>query len=482
MRPGIGSARLAWVAAGLVLAALLLWLGLPGKTKPSVILISIDSLRPDHLGCYGYGRETSPRLDSLAAEGALFEAATSSTCWTLPAHAALFTGLPDSVHGCKDTNSWLAASRETLAERFQAAGYKTVGFFSGPLLHPHFGFGQGFDTYHDCTSFSRESIALLKGAPGPKSVQELSHEDVTNAAVLAEVERWLEAHPSGPRFLFIHLWDVHYDYIPQPPYDRMFDPDYAGTWDGRNISRLAVGPRPAEMTDRDLEHLKALYDGEIRWTDDTLKQLMELFERRGLRGQTLLAIAADHGEAFYEHGALGHTHSLHEVELRIPLILHFPGVIPAGLRVEHQAHITDIAPTLLALAGLEPFAHALGRDLSPLLLPGRAEWPERQVVGELFDAALGLKSAALRAQTWKLIRDYIPQRERVFDLKADPGEQAPLENERLPLPAARIGALQRASLQALQEAARRLPMPAKRDTPAIPAMTEKQLRALGYLK
>ena len=123
------------------------------STYPNILLISVDALRPDHLGCYGYGRATSPNIDKLAGEGALFENAISSTSWTLPAHAALFTGLADSVHGCTDTDRRLAENRHTLAERLKEAGYATVGFFSGPYLHSVFGVGQGFEEYVDCTSY-----------------------------------------------------------------------------------------------------------------------------------------------------------------------------------------------------------------------------------------------------------------------------------------------------------------------------------------
>jgi sulfatase-like protein len=139
------------ILTGLVLslvATLVWWLTRPA-TPPDVILVSIDTLRADHLGCYGYTRNTSPALDRLAREGARFETVISSTSWTLPAHAALFTSLPDSVHGCDSERRWLDGSRTTVAEAFRKAGYRTAGFYSGPLLHRYFGLNQSFDTWED---------------------------------------------------------------------------------------------------------------------------------------------------------------------------------------------------------------------------------------------------------------------------------------------------------------------------------------------
>ncbi|MBU0617850.1 MAG: sulfatase-like hydrolase/transferase, partial [Planctomycetes bacterium] len=191
------------------------------STYPNILLISVDALRPDHLGCYGYGRATSPNIDKLAGEGALFENAISSTSWTLPAHAALFTGLADSVHGCTDTDRRLAENRYTLAERLKDAGYATVGFFSGPYLHPVFELGQGFDEYVDCTSYPEltERNGIDAKAVDSASVHERSHRDITNPRVYERASAWLTENKRRPFFMFVHMWDVHFDFIPPPPYD-----------------------------------------------------------------------------------------------------------------------------------------------------------------------------------------------------------------------------------------------------------------------
>ncbi|MBN2490041.1 MAG: sulfatase [Planctomycetes bacterium] len=462
----------------------------PREGAPSLILISVDSLRPDHLGCYGYHRNTSPTIDRIAREGALFETAMSSTSWTLPAHAALFTSLPDRVHGCVDDLQWLDGSRLTLAEALRAVGYKTAGFFSGPYLHPCFGFSQGFDRYHDCTSYSRKSIELIQEkrfldplGPGQRmsfDLMKLSHDDITNPTVLREVTSWLAQRPEGPFFLFIHLWDVHYDYVAPPPYDTLFDPDYRGPVDGRNL--LGACRKPPHWTAADVAHLEALYDGEIRSTDDTIARILEALEAEGLEDGILLAITADHGEAFYEHGLHGHRLTLHDEEVRIPLILRYPPAIPAGTRVGGQACIIDIAPTLLELAGAPPLPHALGRSLVPVLEGSAGGAPDEPAVCELTVPASGVHLFALRTPSWKVIYDFSRRDFRVFDLARDPAERTPLDENTSPFNLAELHGLYRGTAVKLQEAARRLPTPGERDTPPISKMTEAQLRTLGYLK
>ena len=448
--------------------------------RPSVILISIDSLRPDHLGCYGYARPTSPTLDRLAARGALFEVVTSSSSWTLPAHAALFTGLPDRVHGCYDETRWLARNRQTLAEAFQAAGYRTVGFFAGPFLHPGFGFGQGFDAYHDCTSYSSRTIADLQADRVPEGWVERSHRDVTNEIVLGQVDRWFAEHQDTPFFAFIHLWDVHYDYIPPPPYHTMFDPDYQGPVDGKNV--LDVFRKPASWTARDVAHLEALYDGEIRWTDDTLEKILARLRDRGLLENTIVAVTADHGEAFYEHGIHGHRHTLYEEEIRVPLVIHHPRSVPAGTRIPHPVELIDVGPTLLDQAGVAPLAHGLGRSLVPLLRDPLAPWKEHRAVVEFEEEASGTHLFALRTPAWKLIVDLVQGRHEVFDLVQDAREISPLPEASYPLPEAEMKKLYAETARTLQRAAEKLPAPGERDTPKIGKMTEAQLRSLGYLK
>ncbi len=357
--------RLVPLALAAAVAATSVSCGEGAERRPNIVLVSIDSLRPDHLGCYGYGRETSPELDRLAAEGVRFESAVSTSSWTLPAHAALFTGLYDSTHGLFDNGLRLAPEHRTLAEELQSAGYHTAGFFGGPYLHPTFGLGDGFDVYRSCMTtvpaeLSEEDLRRESRAPEGRS-----HDDITGPRTADEVERWTSERPADrPYFLFLHLWDVHYDFIPPAPYDRMFDPGYAGALDGRDfMGRPEVHPG---MAPRDLEHLLALYDGEIRFTDDVLKRVLDSLRAKGMLENTLVIVTADHGEEFFEHGTKGHQKTLFDEVVKIPLVLHWAGTLEGGRVVSDQVRIVDVMPSVLAAAGVREKPTMAGRDILPL--------------------------------------------------------------------------------------------------------------------
>lgn len=311
----------------------------------NVVLVSIDSLRADHLGIYGYAPPTSPTLDALGATGVVFDRAYSTTTWTLPSHAALFTGLDDLAHGVVDTGTRLPEAVDTLAESLARAGVHTTGFFSGPYLHPAFGLSQGFDEYVDCTSL-RADLAERRLTPRDHLT---SHRDITNPVLLDAIGSWLAKPRAARNFLFIHMWDVHYDYIPPERYVRLFDPGYGGSVDGRNYvynTRIHAGMRP-----RDLQHVIALYDGEIRYTDDTLGSILEMLGKAGLLESAAVIVIADHGEEFFEHGKKGHRNNLFEESLRVPLILQVPGFTPRRSRVDEVVSLVDLYPTVCELLG-----------------------------------------------------------------------------------------------------------------------------------
>jgi arylsulfatase A-like enzyme len=394
--------------------------------RPDIVLVSIDSLRYDHLGCYGYERPTSPTIDGFAREGVLFRNAVSTTSWTLPAHAALFTGLYDSAHGLVDNGLRLADAHVTLAEALGAAGYQTGGFYGGPYLHSTFGLGQGFDSYQSCMTALADDLPdadLRATAQAPRS---LSHEDVTGPRTVLEVESWLGRTDERPLFLFVHLWDVHFDYVPPPPYVEMFDPDYEGDLDARGLMQNQAVHRG--MRKRDREHLLALYDGEIRFTDDTLAAIFEALRARGRYESSLVVVTADHGEEFFEHGGKGHQRTLFDELIRVPLIVRWPGKVLAGEVVEQQVRLIDMMPTLLSLAGIPPPGEMQGRDLSPLL---RGETlPPEPTLAELLVGRRLMR--ALRTDEHKLI-SYANRRFALFDLVRDPGE---LKSQRAGAPGA----------------------------------------------
>ena len=445
--------------------------GAPAR-RPDVVLVSIDSLRPDHLGCYGYAKPTSPTIDRLAAEGTRFETAVSTTSWTLPAHAALFTGLCDSAHGLVDNGLELDAAHATLAESLKAAGWRTAGFYGGPYLHPTFGLAQGFDEWTSCmtTTADDEPESELRRAVG--SGKNRSHEDVTGPRTLAAVERWAAGLDERPFFLFLHLWDVHYDYIPPPEYVELFDPDYAGSLDARNLPRNP--DVHARMPERDKQHLLALYDGEIRFTDDVLAKILAVLEAKGRLANALVVVTADHGEEFFEHGSKGHQRSLNEEVVRVPLIVRWPGVVPAGAVVATSARLIDLFPTIAALAGVA-CPPVQGRDLGPALR-GEELAPAPALL-ELLVRPIDLR--AWREDDFKAVRGRPPKSAPLqlgYDLAADPREQRPVPSADPRIPEA---------LRALdEELARALALREGRGVGASPfradAGVDERLEALGY--
>ncbi len=392
--------------------------------SPNVLLISIDTLRPDHLSAYGYERETSPSIDRLASEGVLFESHISSSSWTLPAHTAMFTSVADSVHGVTDPQSTaLPEAFTTVAERFHSAGYATGGFFSGPYLHPAFGLGQGFDHYENCTA---QPEALDEHAREDwifdREVMLESHRDVTGPRVYEASRKWIETHKDRPFFAFVHFWDVHFDFVPPPPFDRMYDPEYAGAVDGRDFysDNERYGP---QMAPRDLEHVIALYDGEIRWTDGFIGKLCDDLEAWGLRNDTIVVITSDHGTEFFEHGWKCHRSTLFDELLRIPLVIRAPGRLPAGVRIGAQTRMIDLGPTLLELAGLPPAVDTMGESL---VGPARGEPVDLDpvAVAELDGDWSDLR--CVRTREAKLVQDLQKGSFAYYDLQSDPREQHPL--------------------------------------------------------
>jgi arylsulfatase A-like enzyme len=450
-----------------------------GKHRPNVLLISVDMLRPDHLGCYGYERETSPHIDRLAREGVLFEECVSSAPWTLPAHAALFTGLPDSVHLCTDSDRALASEFTTLAERFRDGGYRTAGFFSGPYLHPAFGLDQGFDSYINCTSYARAiDEQPVEDWAMDREVMRSSHRDVTSPAVAEAVQTWLDgdgAAGDDPFFMFVHLWDVHFDFLPPAPFDAMFTGDYEGDVTGEDF--FFDPAIRADMPDADREHLLALYDGEIRWTDWHIGLILAALEERGIMDKTVIVLTADHGTEFFEHGGKAHRMTLFDEVLRVPLILRYPPSIPAASRLGGVVRTVDIAPTLLELADLEPLTPSGGRSLLQSVVGGRPNDSQPvAAVSELFSAGRSMRS--VRTERWKFVDDIGRNTYYWFDLQADPRELHPSQD----LDHALGAEAEAGYREAVTELGRLFAAsPAGPATSTVPADVAAHLRALGYV-
>jgi arylsulfatase A-like enzyme len=362
----------------------------PPAIKYNLLVISIDTLRADHLKCYGYNRDTSPHLDQLAREGVLFENLTATASWTVPSHMSMFTSLYPSVHGVQSFTSQLGKGVPTLAQCLAESGYVTAAFVTGPILNHYFRFNRGFQFYDDFTvnQAFENADAMSRMMEGTSVLDRV----VTNPVITNLATQWLKRHSQVNFFLFLHYWDCHYDYTPPAPFDRKFDPDYKGKEDGRNILRR--GPDILKyISVMDLAHMVALYDGEIAHTDEHVGRILQLLQDLGLSEKTLVIVLSDHGEAFLEHGKLCHGNSLYEEVLHVPLIMRLPGVIPAGKRVGGNVSQVDLMPTTLGLLHLAGPLQIQGIDLSPVIL-GDQPVPERLIYSEL---TLG---ANLRAVRW----------------------------------------------------------------------------------
>ena len=428
---------------------------------PNVVLISIDSLRADHLGSYGYDRQTSPNIDRLAAEGVLFTQAMSTTSWTLPAHVSLLTGLYPQAHDVLRAREKLADSVPTLAEAMSAQGYATAAFVSAPFLNSSYGMNRGFEHYDD------HSVDYENHAD--------SHTGSTSLRIHRAVDQWLRTNTEQPFFLLAHYWDVHYDYTPPPPYDRMFDPDYVGditSVDFEENPHIAKG-----MAARDLTHLAALYDGEIAYTDEFIGKLLDLLAELHIDDSTLVVITSDHGDEFFEHGGKGHFRTLFEEVLRVPLIIRFPNRRFSPQRIDEVVSLVDVAPTVLDFIGADSVPPMQGRSLMPLLSGETVSFPTTY-------ASLKEARAAIRSNDHKYIYNFNTGISRLYDLDRDPSEHQNLLEPGTGSP----NLESKAAIDALvdwlnvqRRYRRSLPQAPSEANRAIDEDLVQELRALGYL-
>ncbi|MGB5398637.1 MAG: sulfatase [Thermoanaerobaculia bacterium] len=387
----LGTVRVrAAVAVELSLCLLIALLAIgcrPDAPPPNVILISLDTLRADHVGAAGYSRDTTPNLDRLAAEGTLFLNNYSQAPNTAPSHTSILTSLYPSVHGVFKHGQVLDPEVETLPEVFQQAGYRTAAFtqLNGET------YKQGFDRYH-----------ILESPPN-------AGKGLKDTQVIQE---WISKSLDQPFFLFVHSYDVHLPYSPPKNFIDRFAPGYDGplpVWIQReDINRINHGQ--LELAARDYQYIDDLYDAELFRADEILGTLFDHVREAGIWDETVIVVLSDHGEEFGEHGLYGrHTYSLYNELLRTPLILRGPGV-PVGGKVTNPSRNIDVAPTLMRLAGLKPPESFMGDDLRPVW-KGREREP-REVVAERRVDRILIRN------NYKYFSDG-----RLFDLSLDPTEQ-----------------------------------------------------------
>ncbi|MBM4243507.1 MAG: sulfatase [Deltaproteobacteria bacterium] len=421
----------------------------PPRAHPiaeNVILISLDTLRADHVSGYGYPRPTSPSIDArLIAGGTTFTDVSTTFPRTDVAHLSLFTSLypaaqPEAGRLRADTTALL------LTESLRDAGLVTAGFTEDAMIAGAFGFWFGFDRFVERAYAERER--------GHRTFED----GIT----------FLRTNADHRFFLFLHTYKTHKPYVAAER--------YAGFAPASDWQTLPLDPRvtPAERPPMDA------YDRTIREADDLVASLLAELDRLGVAGRTLVVLLSDHGEAFGEHGAVDHGYAGHQEQLRIPLVLRGPG-IPAGLRVDAPSSIVDVAPTVVALAGAAPLAAAQGTSLAAAFTGH--DLPRHR---PLFFSWLAKGAQGVRHGAWKYLR--ADHGHELFDLASDPGEDRPRLRRR---PARAADA---ALLASHRDASARLrallddrtgggngPTPPAGATAPVDARTHESLRALGYV-
>jgi len=424
---------------------------IPIPDGPNILLISIDTLRADHLGCYGYDRPTSPTLDRLATEGVLFEDCSAPAPWTIPSHVSLLTGLYPNQHGARsmDPGMW---DVDKLAEVLKAKGYATGAVINHYLLQDaRLKLQEGFD------SFKYVSEIIIR--PDPSQVHDAG-------------EQWLAKRRERPFFLFLHFFDVHSDYVSLPKYEQQFVGEYSGHATGKTLQLMDAMLGGTALDEADIRHLIDLYDAGICQIDAGIKRMLNALKANDLFDDTIVVITSDHGEQFMEHGSVLHGQNHFQEVIRVPLIMRGPG-IPKGRRVQTMASLIDVMPTLLSLLDVPAPAGLDGIDLAPLWDDDPAQAADRYLFAE---ADHGYRQSdqkrVVRNSRFKLHFDRLDESIELYDLESDPGEQHNVAADHKDV----VKSL-RKELAAFMDSAR----PAVPTTPLTPEEDER-MRALGYIK
>ena len=412
----------------------------------NVVLVSMDTVRADHLGVYGYGKDTSPNIDRLARNSVIFEDAISQAAWTLPAHASMFTGLQPAELGLTAYPSLhspriIPATVPTLASAFQAAGYATAGFTGGGFVAAHFGFGRGFDVY---TSSGRR----------------FEHN-------IGQALAWIGQQGSRPFFLFLHGYDAH-----RPYYSEAQDKRAVGLEGTLEVERreFCRGDNPSRP--RDLDTVISYYDAAIHHADRSLGLLFDALEKSGLSEKTIVLLTSDHGEEFFEHGNCDHALSLYRETLHVPYLVQVPG-LPSRRVGGPVPASRSIAPTLLALTGVE----------SPITGPSLLAAVERgqRYAQPVYSHAIsksghrGSRGEAIAITTTdsKIVIYTEEGSQEAFDRVRDPAESSPLPQGH---PTYRLAA----RLPSWAEEHRATDADSRQSAP-LPRQLREELRSLGYL-
>jgi arylsulfatase A-like enzyme/Flp pilus assembly protein TadD len=347
------------------------------RPQSNVVFITIDTLRADHLGCYGYKQIQTPNIDALAAQGARFERAYTPVPVTLPAHTAIFTGTYPTLSGMHDfSGNKLSASQTTLASVLKQNGYATAAVIGSAVLDSRFGLNQGFDFYYDHFDFNRLQESNLQEMERPGNV-------VADIAL-----DWLGKNYKTSFFLWMHLYDPHYPYRPPAPYDEQYK------------------DRP--------------YDGEIAFADSQVARLIAFLKAKGLFENTLIVLTGDHGESLGEHGEKFHGFFVYNATLHVPVIIHLPGNNTAKV-IPNLVSLTDLMPTVLQSLKIDIPSQVQGRSLLPLMTPKKDD-ASRSLYAETFLPRIHFNWSELRSVETEKYQFIQAPKPELYDLTIDPGE------------------------------------------------------------
>lgn len=340
-------------SAAFLLCAALLALGgcdCGRAARPNILLVVIDTLRADHLGCYDYARPTSPAIDSLSRQGVTFDAAYTTAPWTLPAFASLLTSRYPWEHGASNDFFPVDPALPTVARELKRAGYETAAFVSHIYTSSDYGFQAGFDRF--------EEFGITENYRFDEGREPVAARVVGRAADLLRRGELRE-----PFFLLVHLFDPHWDYAAPGEWRDCFTgpapPGIDGTY--RTISRYL--PVDSLLAPEELDHVVDLYDGEIRYVDNWVDSLLAAFDRRAGADRSLVVLTADHGEEFQDHRSMGHAFTFYDEVLRVPLVVRDRSRLEAARRSGAPVSLLDVLPTILDAAGVEAPPAARGRSL-----------------------------------------------------------------------------------------------------------------------
>jgi arylsulfatase A-like enzyme/Flp pilus assembly protein TadD len=373
----LSSRRLPFLLTALLLAIS----AFAADSSPNVVVITVDTLRADHLGCYGYKQIKTPNIDALAADGARFDHAYTPVPVTLPAHSVIFTGTYPMLSGMHDFSAnKLSPEQPTLASVLKEHGYTTGAVIGSAVLDRRFGLDHGFDFYYDHFDFSRLQESNLEEMERPGNV-------VADTAL-----DWLAKNYQTRFFLWMHLYDPHYPYRPPAPYSE--------------------------------QYASHLYDGEIAFADAQVGRLIHFLKEKGLYQNAIIILAGDHGESLGEHGEKTHGFFIYNATLHVPLIIHLPGAhLPAKVSkpISDPVSLADIVPTLLHILNLDMPAQVQGQNLLPLLSGKKGPEP-RSLYSETFLPRLHFNWSELRGVETTNYHFIDAPKPELYDLSKDPGE------------------------------------------------------------